>query len=71
MRTSLTSRLRAAARPRTAALTAAAVASMTLAEKRLAVEHGAAFIALQMVHEAIVQGFTAPKELMEGILAEA
>lgn len=31
MRTSLTSRLRAAARPRTAALTAAAVASMTLA----------------------------------------
>lgn len=41
------------------------------AEKRLAVEHGAAFIALQMVHEAIVQGFTAPKQLMEGILAEA
>lgn len=38
-------------------------------EKRLAVEHGASFIALQMVHDAITQGFAAPKELMDSIVA--
>ena len=38
------------------------------AEKKLALEHGASFIALQMVHEAIVQGFTSAKDTMDALI---